>query len=142
MTRTTIAKTAVSLLLVAVMCGCATGPKGPTDEELILGQLAALRDAVIAGDAEKVVATISEDFYHPEVGDKSVIAELIQQGIDAGYTEDGEVDLEMVEITIEGDTATAYPVEASSSAGSVTAEVTFKKEKDSWYITGGDVEGI
>jgi len=141
-TRTLIAKTAISLLLVALVAGCAGLGKGPTDEELILGQLEALGAALIAQEAEKVAPLLSEDFYHPEVGDKSVITELMQQGIDMGYMDDGEFDLAGTEITVEGDTATAYPVEASSSAGSVTVEITLKKEKDGWLITGGDAEGI
>ena len=139
MGRTSVAKVAVSLAIVVLVCGCATGPKGPTDEEMIMAQLDTLKAAVLAHDIEKTMATLSEDFYHPEVGDKEAMSDIFQMGIDGGYIDDtAEGDFSRTEVTVEEDTATASPVVGSSSLGSLTVEVTFKKESGSWLITGGD----
>ena len=130
------------VLATAFICGCATGPKGPTDEEQIMAQLEAFKAALLGKDIEGLKAVMSENWYHPEVGDREVALDFVQQGIDSGFLDDGEVDLENVEIEIEGDTATAYPIEASSPLGSVTVELEFTKENGVWLVTGGDAEGV
>lgn len=137
-----IAKVMVTALVVVLVSGCAGLGKGPSDQELVMNQITALKEGLLAKDIDKVMGTISESFYHPEAGDKATIKEFLQQGIDMGYLDNGEVNLDNVKITIEGDTATAYPIEASSSAGSATAELKLKKEDKGWFIVGGDAEGV
>lgn len=133
----------VSFLAATLVCGCATGPKGPTDEELITSTINGLKEAVLANDLDKIMVCLSEDFYHPEVGDKESMQDLAEQGLDMIDMSSAEVDLEDMEITIEGDTADVYPVVASASLGSVTVSLSLKKEANgSWCITGGDAEGI
>jgi len=139
-----------SVLALALLAGCAAGPKGPTDEELILGQIQALKDAAFAANPEALLALFSEDFSHYEVPDKATLADYVQMGVDMGYMEEGmakEHDAQMTweeaQITIDGDTATVYPIDASADMGSVTLELTLKKEADGvWRIIGADVEGI
>lgn len=143
MVKTSIAKIAVSLLTVVLVCGCATGPKGPTAEEMIMAQLETLKAAVLAHDVDKAMAVLSEDFYHPEVGDKEAIRDITQMGIDGGYIDDSaEGDFSRTEVTIEEDTATAAPVTGSGAIGSLSVEITFKKEGGVWLITGGDAYGM
>ncbi|GEM_PF-319240 len=141
-------KRVLVVMLVAVVAGgCASTPKGPTDAELVQQRIENFKAALLAKDVDKVLMNVSENFYHPEVGDKAGARDIMQQGIDSGFTEGGQVDLSNMQIKIEKDTATAYPIIASAAPGSVTVGLTLKKEKAKdgtlgWYITEINVEGI
>jgi len=134
------------LMTVALIGGCAGGAKGPSDEELIKVQVDTFKAALIEKNIDKLMTVVSENFYHPEVGGKAEAKELLTQGLDSGYTEGGEVDLSQAKTEIKEDTATVYPIQASSTAGSVTVGLTLKKEKVgkevNWFVTMLDVEGI
>lgn len=135
--------TVIALVLaLGIAVGCATGPKGPTDEELVAAQAKAFSEALLAKNVDGVMATLSEDFYHPEVGDKQALKDMVGQAIDAGYFDDGEMELEGAETVVEGDTATVYPIVLSSGAGSVTIGLTLKKAEGGWLVVEIDVEGV
>jgi hypothetical protein len=140
--KSSIVKGIVVLAALALVCGCAGMGKGPSDEELIKGQLETLKAGLLGKDFNKVVGTLSENFYHPEVGNKQAASDLIKQGIDSGFVDNGQIDLTKTKIKIEKDTATAYPIEASAPAGSATVQLNLKKEKAGWFIVGGDAEGV
>lgn len=142
MSKRTIVTVFGGILMAALVCGCAGMGKGLSDEELVMGQLQALVDALLAKDVDAAKALLSDDWYHPEVGGKEVAMDYIEQGVDMGVMDDAEVDLESAEVEVEGDTATVYPVEASSPMGSVTVQLDFKKEDGTWLLIGGDAEGI
>lgn len=141
-----------SVLMVAsvlLLTGCATTPKGPTDEELIMQTIQKMIDSVlVTGDTEALLSCFSEDFSHYEVPDKATLADYVQMGVDMGYLDqvkdqNVEIKLDEAKITIDGDTATVYPIDASADMGSVTVELTLKKEADGvWRIITADVEGI
>lgn len=132
----------VVVLALGIAVGCATGPKGPTDEELVAAQAQAFSEALMAENIDGVMATISDDFYHPEVGDKEALKDMIGQAMDSGYFDDGEMDLEGSESVVEGDTATVYPIVLSSGAGSVTIGLTLKKAEGGWLVVELDLEGV
>lgn len=134
-------------LTVVVAAGCASTPKGPSDMDLVKLQIDNFKAAVLAKDVDKVLTCVSDNFYHPEVGDKAAVRDFLKMGIDSGYTEGGQLDLTNMQIKVENDTATAYPIIASAAPGSVTVGLTFKKEKAksgplAWYITEINVEGV
>ena len=130
----------VAALAVAVALGltlgCA-GMKKPSNEEQISTVINNLKAALEAKDKAKVLSTLSEKFNQPDIGDKAAVADLIQMGIDMGYVDDGKVDLSQMKIKVDGNTATAGPIEASSSPGSVTVMIDLAKEADGWKIISG-----
>ena len=130
------------VFVASVVAGCATGPKGPTDQELITTTVKSFTEALLLKNIDALMATVSENFYHPEVGDKAAAKDMLGQGMDSGYVDDGAIDLDNMAIKIEGDTAEAYPIVASAPAGSVTVGLTLKKENGAWLITAINVEGI
>jgi len=141
--KVTVAMMCVMFIAVTLVCGCATGPKGPTDEELITSTMNGIKEATLAKDIDKIMSYLSEDFYHPEVGDKDSMQDLAEQGLDMIDMSTVEVNLDDMEITIDGEEAEVYPVDASASLGSVTVSITLQKDDDgAWRITGGDAEGI
>lgn len=121
-------------------------------EEEVMVTVNEIVGAVRAGDIEKVLGFISEDFYQPEVGDKESVKDYINQGKDMGLLEDvpatieqyeGKVILDDTEVKIEDGEATVYPIDATSTEGSVTVELVLKKEADGkWRVTGGDAYGF
>lgn len=140
------------VLSLVLLTGCAIFRKGPSDDELVMQQVQSLVDDLLAGNVDNILDYVSEDFSHRDVADKASLADYVEMGKDMGYIDDlpalieehdGEISLEDAEVTVDGDMATVYPIEASAIEGSVTVELTFKKDPDGvWRIIGADVEGI
>jgi len=81
----------------------------------------------------------SEDYAGSE-GDKYDTKLFLLEGKDMGYLDDMEVVLDSTEITIEGGTATAYPLELKTAMSEFTIKLTFTKESSGWLITSMDIE--
>ena len=139
MKRTTIAMSIAALVGAAVLGGCATSGKGMTDEEIITKLTEESIAAVVAQDIDKLLTYYSDDFSHYEFGDKAGLKEFLEGAKDMGYLDGLEVSMEEAETTIEGDTATIYPVIIEGSFGSTEIEFTSKKEGDTWKVVGMDI---
>ena len=98
------------------------------------------------GDLDAVMAIVSEEFEHPEVGGKEDLKDFLQNAIDMGYietyAEDVEFDFSDAELEQDGDEISVYPVALSSAMGSVTLEFVAKWENGKWMITTLEVEGV
>ncbi len=127
-----------ALVLVA---GCAT-MGGQSDEDMIRATVGKVKTALESQNLDMLMETFSEDFEHPEVGGKAEGREMLQMGIEMGYADEGEVYLEDMEIEIDGETATVYPVDLSGPPGSISVELTLQKEEDGWLIIYIDAEGV
>ena len=139
MKRTTIAISIAALVAAAVLGGCATSGKGMTDEELVAKLTEESIAAILAQDLDKLLTYYSDDFSHYEFGDKAGLKEFLEGAKDMGYLDGLEVSMEQAETTIEGDTATIYPVIIDGSFGSTEIEFTSKKEGDTWKVIGMDI---
>jgi len=137
-----IAVVGVCVFAGLLAVGCATGGGGVSDEEQIMADLIAGKEALLAKDLDALRAMMSDDWYHPEVGGPDAAMDLLQQGIDMGYADDVEINLDDVEITVEGNKSTAYPIVVSVPMGSVTIEIEGEKVDGKWLCTGGNAEGI
>ena len=138
-------KTAISVLMVAVLGavwagGCASAPKGPTDEEVIQKLIGDWKAAAVAKDLDKMLAGYSDAFQHPEWGDKAGLKNFLKEALDMGYLENAQVNTEKMQVKIEKDTATAYPIQLKAAFGSATIELNLKKEAKGWAVTGMTVE--
>lgn len=144
--------TVVCVICLTMLGGCALFGNKPTPEELVMQQVQALTNDLLAGKADTVLNYVSADFYHPDVGGKDKLAGYIEQGKQMGYVEqwpqlvkehEGKVVLDHAQVKVTGDTATVYPIEASSVDGSVTVELSFKKDPDGvWRVCGANIEGL
>ena len=129
----------MAVLVAALACGCATRGKGPSDEELIDGVLAAWKAAFESQDLDKIMDAYSEDFQGERSADKEAVREFLGRAIDEGYLDGAELVLDEAEKSIEGDTATVEPVELSGDYGSIDLGLTLKKEADGkWRIVASD----
>lgn len=143
--KATVAKMFVAVLAVTLVAGCAMGPKGPSDQELIKGQLEVWKAGLSGSDIDKLMSTYSEKFYNPEVGGKAEVKEFLGQAMESGYTENAEVDWSQAKFESADGTMKVYPITVAAAAGSVTIELIFTKEKIgktvNWLVTGMNIEG-
>ncbi len=135
------------LAMAVLVAGCATLGGGASDEELIFETIGKLETALLALDIDGLMVIVSEDFEHPEVGDKEDLRGLLEMGLDTGqaeaYVEDGDVSWEDAEITYEDDgTAVVYPVDAEGPPGAISCEIILKKHDKDWYILTINPDGV
>lgn len=118
--------------------GCATVPKGPTDEEMIAQRI---QDGIAAAKAinyDAFDSFVSNSFQSGEVGDKAALLDLLKMGESMGLADDFEIDLSQAKTVVTGDQATVGPITANSSMGSITVTIFGAKENGVWMLTGGE----
>lgn len=131
-------KTMLLLVIAGLfIAGCATTAK-MTPQEAAAKATNDWAEALGTGDIEAIMASFSENFEHSEWGDKAGAKQFLQSALDMGYLDGVEIDLTDAEYAVDGDTVTVYPVDLTSSAGAVTIELVFTKEKGGYMITGLD----
>lgn len=79
---------------------------------------------------------VSESFSSGAVGDKNDLLDYLKNADDMGFLDGLEVSLEDAVITVEGETATLEPVDASGSFGSLSLSFTGVREKGVWMVSG------
>lgn len=126
--------------------GCATTHSGTSDEDQIRALLGQWKEAVLAAEADKLMATYSEDFAHDgydyQAKDKAGLREFIDGAMEQGNFDDVELNMSYMAIEIEDGTATVYPIEYTIWEGTATIELTLTEEETGWFITGMDIEGM
>ncbi len=128
-------------LLLALVAGCATTAK-KSPEDMIKDQLLGWKAAMEAQDVDKIMANFSDNFKHYDWKDKAGAKDFITDAKDMGYLDGVEVLLDDMEIKVEGDTATVYPVDISGAFGSLAMELNLTKEGGTWLVTGLDAAGL
>ena len=137
--------TNVKMLLVVLgvalmgVSGCASmgsgGSGGLTDEALIVQTLTKWQVGLEAPDIESFLAAYSDSYEGDDGVDKGRLTEVIGMIMDAGYLDDVEVDLEGVEIMVDGTTAEVEGIVADGPEGEETNGFALEKEADGvWRI--------
>jgi hypothetical protein len=148
MMKSTVLTGVVGTLALLLAMGCATtySSKGPSDEESIATLLKSWEAGVMAADADKILATYSDKFAHTgydySAPDKAALREFLLGGIDEGNFDDVELDFEYAETEIEGGVATIFPIEYTIAEGTISIELTAKKEGSAWLFTDMEIEGL
>ena len=136
----------LGITAVFIASGCATTGSGLSDEEQIRALLGQWKEGILAKDADKIMATYSENFTHDgyeyQADNKAALRGFIEGGIDQGTFDDVELSMEYMDIVIEDGTATVYPIEYTIWEGTVTIELILAKEQAGWRITDMAIEGM
>lgn len=142
----------VVLLVAAGITGCAAFGKGPKPEELVMKQTQGFAEDFVAGNADKLPGYVSDAFTNEHVATKTELVKHLDKAKEKGKVSEyaqmikdhhGQIDLKQAKVTVKKDTATVYPIVASADEGSVTVELTYKKDADKvWRIVGINIEGI
>ena len=131
---------------VLVTSGCATSGRGLSDTDQIGALLKEWKEAILAEDADGLMATYSENFAHDgadyDAEDKAGLREFIDWGIQGDRYADAESDIEDADVAIEEGVATVYPIGYTNWEVTVTIELTLAKEKAGWLITDMLIEGL
>jgi len=138
--------TLLGMAAVLITGGCATTGGDASDSDQINALLGQWKEAVLAADADALMATHSENFAHDgyeyDAEDKAGLRDYIEDSIAQGGFDDVELYMEDVEIAIEGGSATVYPIEYTVPEGTITIELTLAKEQAGWLITDMAIEGL
>ena len=130
----------VIVLAGVMLCGCQILGMGPSDEDLINAMMADLSAALIAHDMDKLMENYSENYSNSQGGDKASVRGFIAEAIDQGYLDNTKVNLDDVEIKIEGDKADVGPMEVISDSGTYVLDYTLQKEGNAWLIVSSELQ--
>ncbi len=131
----------VAMLGALILAGCATGG-GAKPADLVGKQANAFATAIKGEDIDGAMKLFSENFKHYEWSNKAGAKEFLANAKDMGYLKKLESDVSKMKVTVEGQTAKAYPIALTGSFGQVTVELSFAKEGANWMIVGLDASGI
>ena len=136
----------VGVLVVVLAFGCATGGKGPSDEELIGALMATWEAAIMEKNVDKMLTTFSDDYSHSgmdySASGKDELRAFAEDSIAMGYLDGVDISYDPTAIRVEGETATIYPVYYSNTQGDVTVSFTAKKTAGTWLLTDMAIEGL
>jgi hypothetical protein len=143
MLKTKLAITGVALAVLAA--GCATSG-GVSDEDLASKWLQDFKGAIESKALDSFMEMVSADFAHDgyeySAENKAQFRAFNEAGIAEGTWDGVDLDLSGVEIGIDGNTATLYPIGWTVSEGSVTIEAVLKKEGAVYRLIDLSVEGL
>ena len=140
MKKSMIAGLVVAVLAAALVSGCVSTPKGPTDEELIAQTVGAWVQATKAKNIDGMMSCYSQTFQHAEYGNKAGLQTFLKDALNMGYMENMEVATDKMATKIEKGEATVYPIQLKAAFGSATIEFVLKKEAGKWLIVGMTAE--
>jgi len=132
------------MLALLVTMGCATGPKGPTDLEVVQAKT---QECVAVANAkeknlDKLMSYIAEDFECPQIGDKASFKSFLENAKSAGMLDSVEIDVSKAKTTVTGETAEVAPVAIRGTFGEGEAIFSASKVKGVWLISAMDISGI
>jgi hypothetical protein len=136
-----VAVVGLSLLLVgALVVGCQTAPKKPTDAELINAVVQDCVAAAKAEDIDRLVSHFSDNFKDPQLSNKQAATDFLRGVKDSGVLKGIEIDLSKASTMFSGNTVTVTPVFVNGGFGSTTISFTGAKENGVWKIIGMDAD--
>ena len=135
--RNTVGQRGVLGTILVVLSACGLVGGGPTDQEQVDATLAEWRDAVVAGDIDRVLATYSEEFTCFDAPSREAMTELMVGLRDQGALRGVEVFLDRAEKEETGDAIRVFPVEMIGPYANLTVlRLTLREEGGRWLISG------
>ena len=86
-------------------------------------------------DIDGIMAVYSENYIGQQGEGKAQVRNFIQELIANGTLANSKMDIEKVEIEIDGDIATVAPITYSGDWGQMSIKNTLKKEGPTWRVT-------
>jgi hypothetical protein len=127
-------KWGVMAVAVVAMAGCATYGGGMSDEEAIQKIVDDAMTALQAQDIDAMVMAYSDDFESDQGGGKDETREFLQGAKEQGFLDGIEVDTSNLVIEVNGDTATAKPIDLEGAFGALTLEFELAKRDGAWMV--------
>ena len=129
-------KLGVLALAVMTVAGCAGGGGGGmSDEDMILSLVTDAMEALVAQDIDTMVSRYAEDFESDQGGGIAETKEFLVGVKEQGFLEDVKYSLENLEVSVDGATAKAGPIELDGVFGALTLEFELAKRDGTWMVT-------
>lgn len=128
-------KFGIVALAVIGLVGCAGGGGGASDEEMIRSLIDQAMAALKAGDIDAMVAGYAEDFTSDQGGGKAEMREFLNGAKEQGFLDGIQVDTSNLVITVDGEKATAKPIDLEGAFGALTVEFELQKRDGQWLVT-------
>lgn len=123
----------VALAIVSLV-GCAGGG-GQSDDEMIKGIVDQAMAALQAQDIDAMTAFYADDFKSDQGGGKAEMKEFLNGAKEQGFLDDIKVDTANLVITVDGEKATAKPIDLEGAFGALTIEFELAKRDGQWVVT-------
>ena len=124
------------IVIVMSLAGCQL-IGGASAEEQIAEMLASFEELMEAQDIDGALELYSDSFSSTQGLNKQTLRDFMQGAKDQGALEGLEVSTENTEIVVNDDgTATAGPVQISSSSFSISENLTLVNEDGTWLFSG------
>lgn len=128
-------KVCAAFILIAALPACTTTPNGASSARGGAGEtVEAWGAALVAADVDALLALCSDDFKHPQWGDKEGLRAFFADAQEKGFFDGGRMSPEYIRLRTDGGATIAYPVEFESNWGPVIFELTLYPERNAWKI--------
>ena len=130
-----LAKCGVCAVAVVVLGACAGMGGGASDEDAIRQLVDEAMAGLQAQDIEVMTAAYADDFESDQGGGKAEMVEFLNGAKEQGFLEEIQVDLSSLVITVEGDKASAKPIDLEGAFGALTVEFDLVKRDGKWWVS-------
>lgn len=130
-------KMGVCALAVVALAGCESiGGGGVSDEQLIQNLIDDAMAGLQAGDIDAMMANYADSFESDQGGGKAEMKEFLEGAKEQGFLDDIGVDMSNLVIAVDGDKASAKPINLEVAAlGALTLEFELEKIDGAWQVT-------
>lgn len=129
-------KVVLTLALVA-LSGCASyGGGGLSDEEMISNLVADSMTALKAGDIDGMLVSYASD-YQSDQGSLDDQRSFLEGAKEQGFLDDIATNTDAMEIAVDGNSATAGPVDLEGVFGTLSVTYELEKRDGKWLIVSG-----
>ncbi len=128
-------KMSIVALAMVAFAGCATGGGGPSDEEVITSLVQDAMTALAAQDIDAMTAGYADDFESDQGGGVEEMREFLKGAKEQGFLDGLTTGLDNLEVKVDGDTATAGPLDLEGAFGALTLELELEKRDGTWVVT-------
>ncbi len=132
------------LLIVFVLAGCNESAAATGDNDAIANEkdsitqaLTGLQNAFAAPNLDKMMTFYSDDYKGQRGESKEDVRQFVKKMIDQGAMASTEMNIDDIDIDIDGDIAVVSPVKYKTRWGVMKIENTLTKENGTWKLTSG-----
>lgn len=127
------------LAVAATLYSCKTAaPKEEVvetgDEQALLNAAEQWKQALESKNLDQVMAVYSEQFRHPDVGDKAGMRSYLDEASSAGALDGLTVDTSAVKVALSGTRASVAPIRVTNAFSQLLYELTYVREAEGWRV--------
>ena len=123
-----------------MVSGCATFRNTLSDKRAIYNLSNDLSSLIIAGEVDRVMEFVSDNFTHEEWENKEGLRRFLTQTEQLNLMKGAKLNTSKTKIFINGNVATVYPIGLSAALGEATIRLVYARESATWRVIGFDLD--